>query len=61
MVRLSIISSKIDNEINRYYQKYEWYQKYYHIFQLMNFLRILQYAKEDSVIKFLKNVLKSLL
>ena len=33
MVRLSIISSKIDNEINRYYQKYEWYQKYYHIFQ----------------------------
>lgn len=61
MVRLGIISSKIDNEINRYYQKYEWYQKYYHIFQLMNFLRILQYAKEDCVIKFLKNVLKSLL
>ena len=61
MVRLNIISSKIDYEIDSYYQKYEWYRKYYHIFQLMNFLRILQYAKEDRIIQFIKKVLKSLL
>lgn len=61
LVRLSIISSKIDKEIDGYYSQYEWYRKYYHVFQLMNFLRILQYAKEEKVINYLKNVIKSML
>lgn len=61
LVRLSIISDKIDKEIDGYYSQYEWYRKYYHVFQLMNFLRILQYAKEEKVIKYLTNVINSML
>lgn len=61
MVRLSIISHKIDHEIEAYYSQYQWYRDYYHVFQLMNFLRILQYAKEEKVITYLKNVIKSML
>ena len=61
LVRLSIISQKIDNEIDTYYSQYAWYREYYHVFQLMNFLRILQYAKEEKVTNYLKNVINSML
>lgn len=61
LVRLSIISQKIDREIDAFYSQYQWYRDYYHVFQLMNFLRILQYAKEEKVITYLKNVIKSML
>lgn len=60
-VRLSIISRKIDTEIDSYYSSFEWYMKYYDLFQLMNFLRILQYAKEKQVIDYLKNVITPML
>ncbi len=60
-VRLKITSHKIDESIDRYYSQYEWYRKYYMPFQVMNFLRILQYAKEEKVIAYLKETLKSLL
>lgn len=57
-VRLSIISEKIDTAIDEYFSsKYEWYRKYYMPLQLMNFLRILQYGKEDKVIAYLKRVI----
>ncbi len=57
-VRLSIISEKIDTAIDEYFTgKYEWYRKYYMPLQLMNFLRILQYGKEDKVIAYLKRVI----
>lgn len=61
LVRLGIISRKIDKEIDDYYGRYDWYRDYYPAFQLMNFLRILQYAKEAKVIDYLKNVLRSML
>ena len=54
-IRLQLISAKIDKELDCYFEKYEWYQKWYYHFQLMNFLRILQYAKEEKVIDYLKN------
>lgn len=57
-IRLKIVSSKIDKEIDQYFSKYDWYLQYYKIFQLMNFWRILQYAKEENVIEYLKNVIK---
>lgn len=57
-VRLSIISKKIDSAIDEYFNgKYEWYRKYYMPLQLMNFLRILQYAHDDKVIAYLKQVI----
>ena len=60
-MRMDIISQKIDMEIAKYYSRYDWYGKYYALFQLMNFLRIIQYAKEEKVILFLKKELKSML
>lgn len=57
-VRLSIISEKIDMAIDEYFTgKYEWYRRYYMPLQLMNFLRILQYGKEEKVITYLKRVI----
>ena len=53
-LRLKIICEKIDNEIDRYFSRYEWYQHYYNDFQLLNLLRILQYAKEPKVVDYLK-------
>ena len=60
-VRMRIISDKIDKEIDIYYSNYDWYNKYYSTFQLMNFQRVIQYAKEERTVAFLKNVLNSIL
>lgn len=59
-IRLKIVADKIDQEIIRFASQYEWFS-HYKLFQLMNFLRILQYAKEPKVIDYLKNVLNQLL
>ena len=57
-VRLSIISERIDSAIDEYFTgKYEWYRRYYMPLQLMNFMRILQYGKEEKVIAYLKRVI----
>lgn len=61
LVRLHIISEKIDSEIDGFYSQYGWYREYYSVFQLMNFLRILQYAKEEKVINYLMNVIGSMI
>ncbi len=60
-LRLKIISEKIDKEIHGYFLQYEWYKRYYNVYQILNFLRILQYAKEEKVIAFLKNTIEKLL
>lgn len=60
-VRLRIVSEKIDKELTKYFSNYEWYRLYYKPFQIMNFLRILQYAKEERVIEYLKSILIGLL
>lgn len=54
-LRLKIICEKIDTEIDRHFSRYEWYRKYYQEYQLLNLLRILQYAKEEKVVDYLKN------
>lgn len=60
--RLEIISDFIDKRIDTHFKsKYEWYSQYYTLFQLMNMLRILQYAKEEHVINCLKNNIEGLL
>lgn len=59
--RLNIICNKVDSELDCCFKKYEWYRKYYHIFQLLNFLRILQYAHEEKIIIYLKNKIKELI
>lgn len=59
-IRLKIVADKIDKEIVHYASQYEWFQ-YYPLFQLMNFLRVLQYAHEEKVIVYLKRIIKQLL
>lgn len=53
-LRLKIVCEKIDKEIDAFGKQYEWYRSYYEIYQLLNLLRILQYAKEEKVINYLK-------
>lgn len=59
-IRLKIVADKIDDEIVRFGSRYDWY-RYYPIFQLMNFLRVLQYAHDEKVISYLKNIIIQLL
>lgn len=59
--RLNIICNKIDNELDKCFRKYDWYCKYYNIFQLLNFMRILQYAHDERVIVYLKKVIKEII
>lgn len=57
-IRLHIAFGKIDRELDAYFSsRYEWYNRYYKPLQLMNFLRILQYAHEPAVIDYLKRTL----
>lgn len=57
-IRLKIAFQKIDKEINEYFEeRYSWYKEFYQSLQLMNFLRILQYAHESKVIEYLKNAI----
>ena len=61
-VRLKIICDKIDRDIDSHFrERHEWYRNYYSPMQLMNFLRILQYAHEPKVIDYLENVISSIL
>lgn len=59
-LRLKIVADKVDSEIVKYASQFEWYQ-HYAVFQLMNFLRVLQYAHEKEVIDYLKRIIKQLL
>ena len=61
VIRLQIISNKIDNELSHYYNQYDWFGNYYREFQVMNLLRVLQYAKEERIVTFLKNAVNTLL
>lgn len=58
IIRLHIAFGKIDAEIDKYFSsRYEWYCRFYQPLQLMNFLRILQYAREQAVIDYLKKAI----
>lgn len=47
-IRMSIINDYIDKKIDNHFKKYDWYNKYYQIFQMVNFLRILPYCRKES-------------
>lgn len=51
--RFNIIASKIDTELNVLFSQFDWYVNYYNAFQLMNLLRVLQYAHEPKVVDYL--------
>ena len=59
--RFHIVSDTIDRQFDEYFKQYVWYRIFYHTLQLMNFLRILQYAKEEKVVVYLKKTISSIL
>ena len=60
-IRLGIISRKIDTELDSYFQQYNWYNAYYLPLQVLNLLRVLQYATEDAIVDDLETELTKLL
>ena len=57
-VRQLIVNRKIDTELHAHFaKKYAWYTRYYGMMQLMNFLRILQYATDPAIVVYLKNTI----
>ncbi len=60
-IRLQIICQKIDDELDHHFRQYAWYNDYYLPLQVLNLLRVLQYAKEESIIHYLQTELTKLL
>lgn len=58
--RILIIMKYIDDKIDMYFKKYAFYNNYYLIFQLMNFVRILQYAQDIKIVCFLERTIYKL-
>ena len=59
--RFNIIAHKIDQELDTLFSRYDWYVRYYDIFQLMNLLRVLQYGHEDKVVNYLCHEITAIL
>jgi hypothetical protein len=51
--RMKMILKYLDKKLNDHYLQYSWYCNFYLSFQLLNLLRVLQYAKVEKVIDFL--------
>lgn len=59
--RYDMICKYIDEKIVQEFEKYDFYKESYNIFQLMNFLRILQYAKKNEVTYYLIDTINDIL
>jgi hypothetical protein len=60
-VRHAIVLKFMDQKIDTSFSGYQWYRDAYGVFQLLNFLRVLQYAREPRIVVFLKNAVAHLL
>lgn len=59
--RNSITLSYMDQRIDEHFGRSASYRDYYGLFQIMNFLRILQYAKRTDIVLFIKRILRELI
>ena len=60
-IKLIVKLNYLDNIIHEYFSRYDFYNSYYIVFQIMNILRVLQYANNIKTIEFLLNILNSLI
>jgi RIO-like serine/threonine protein kinase len=60
-VHIKSIMSYIDKKIDGHFRQYSFYLEYYSLFQILNYLRILPYAKDKHIIDHVINVLRKLL
>jgi hypothetical protein len=58
MTKLKIILEYFDDKIHKYFSQFEFYKKHYKVFEILNILRVLQYAKDESIIKKLTEDIK---
>ena len=59
--RYDMICKYIDEQLDNNFRKYSFYNNSYPVFQLMNFLRIVQYAKKDEVTVYLIDTINNIL
>lgn len=52
-IKIKMIFEFLDRAIDVHFKKYSFYEKYYKIFQKINMLRILPYAKEEKIVYYL--------
>ena len=56
ITKLNIILDKLDQIVESTFSKLDFYKKYYQMFQILNLLRVLQYAKDEFIIDHLRNL-----
>lgn len=52
--KLKIIMEYLDKKIDKYFQKYDFYNNYYNLFQKINLLRIVPYAQNEQILEYIK-------
>jgi len=58
-LRMKMVLEYIDDKVSAHYRSFTWYDENYRAFEILNLLRVLQYAKEYRTINFLKGALRS--
>lgn len=59
-IKLEQCLNYIDKKIHHEFSKYDFYNKYYNVFQIMNLLRIVPYCDNDNNVKFLMSKIDKL-
>jgi len=49
--RYAIVMNYLDKKFDSFFKEYEFYNAYYNAFQIMNYIRILPYAKKNKIKK----------
>lgn len=60
-VKVSTIFDYLDNNVIEFFSEFTFYKEYYQIFQIINFLRILPYVKENEILNYVLNCLKNIM
>lgn len=61
IARYRIAMTYLDNQLTNKFQQHDFYRAYYHVFQIMNIMRILCYCREAHERQFLRNCLQEVL
>lgn len=59
--KVIIMLNYIDKHIDSHFEKYDFYKGTYKYFQILNFLRILQYCNNPKIEKYIINILDELI
>ena len=51
----------LDNIVDEHYKKFDWYNKFYSLFQIINLCRILPYVKIKEINEYIQDCIKKLL